>query len=331
MITFSNASKIYPGQIQFSLQDINLKVEKGDIFGIIGFSGAGKSTLMRCLTGLEKLSSGEIFLNSTALSPLNASQLRFQRQNYGMVFQHFNLFQSRTVGQNIAYPLEILKKDKAFIEKKVDELLAKVGLKEKKNIYPSSLSGGEKQRVGIARALAGDPSLLLCDEATSALDPKSTKQILELLKSLNESLGLTILLITHEMDVVKTICNKVAVLEKGKIVETGRVKDIFAKPSHPTTKSFLASSTHALPTDMKDSSKYFLRLGFKGPRAKEPLISKLIKTHDVHVNILLGSLDCIEDTIVGNLVIELIGSNDEIKKALLFFDKEEVIYETVEF
>jgi D-methionine transport system ATP-binding protein len=330
MITFLKASKIYPGQSTLSLSEVDLKVENKDIFGIIGFSGAGKSTLMRCLIGLERLTTGTISINGLNLDLLKGKKLSQARKTFGMVFQNFNLLDCRTAGQNIAYPLEINHEKKEYIDKRVDELLSMVGLLHKKNVYPANLSGGEKQRIGIARALANNPSILLCDEATSALDPKSTQQILELLKHLNKTLGLTILLITHEMDVVKTICNKVAVLEKGIIVEQGRVRDVFAKPCHPTTKNFLASSTHILPSAIKDSSKTFLRLCFHGKNANEPIISNLIKTHPVSINILLGGLDCIEDTIIGNLVVEVIGSDQEIKEALLFLDNHFVTYEKIE-
>jgi D-methionine transport system ATP-binding protein len=330
MITFLKATKIYPGQSTASLSNVDLKVENKDIFGIIGFSGAGKSTLMRCLIGLERLTSGAININGLNLDLLKGTKLSQARKTFGMVFQNFNLLDCRTAGQNIAYPLEINHEKKDYIDKRVDELLSMVGLLNKKHVYPANLSGGEKQRIGIARALANNPSILLCDEATSALDPKSTQQILELLKHLNKTLGLTILLITHEMDVVKTICNKVAVLEKGIIVEQGRVQDVFSKPCHPTTKNFLASSTHVLPSAIKDPSKTFLRLCFYGKNANEPIISNLIKTHPVSINILLGGLDCIEDTIIGNLVVEVIGSDQAIKEALKFLDNHFVTYEKIE-
>lgn len=330
MIIFSKATKYYPGQKNASLKEIDLNVKKGDIFGIIGFSGAGKSTLMRCLIGLEKLSSGTIAINEQDLGALNDDELIKARRSFGMVFQNFNLLDSRTAGENIAFPLELNHEKKEVIDQRVDELLEMVGLSHKKNVYPSNLSGGEKQRIGIARALANKPSILLCDEATSALDPQSTLQILQLLKNLNKTLGLTILLITHEMDVVKTICNKVAVLEKGQIVEMGRVQDVFAKPHHPTTKNFLASSTHTIPLAIKDPSKTFLRLCFHGQKANEPIISKLIKSYPVSINILLGSLDCIEETIIGSLVVEIIGADSDIKDALTFLDLHAVSYEKVE-
>jgi D-methionine transport system ATP-binding protein len=330
MIIFSKATKYYNGQTQPSLNDINLKVEKGDIFGIIGFSGAGKSTLMRCLIGLEKLSSGSIIFDDKDIQNLDEKELIKTRQSFGMVFQNFNLLESRTAGENIAFPLEVAHEKKEVITQRVDELLNLVGLSHKKNVYPSELSGGEKQRIGIARALANHPKLLLCDEATSALDPQSTQQILQLLKSLNKKLGLTLLLITHEMDVVKTLCNKVAVLEKGSIVEQGRVQEVFAKPHQPTTKNFLASSTHILPESIKEPSKTFLRLCFHGHKANEPIISNLIKSHPISINILLGSLDCVDETIIGSLVVELIGSDCDIKQALTYLDQNGVTYEKVD-
>lgn len=323
MIKISKVTKQFRGTKQPALTAIDLAVEPGDIYGIIGQSGAGKSTLIRCLTLLERPSSGEIYINGLDVTKLSEKELCEARKSFGMVFQNFNLLQSRTVELNVAFPLEISGLDKKKIELRVDELLEMVGLSHKKNAYPSQLSGGEKQRVGIARALANGPSLLLCDEATSALDPQSTASILSLLKSL----GLTILLITHEMDVVKAICNKVAVIEQGRIVEQGLVTDVFSKPMHLTTKNFLAHTTHSLPDQFKDPSKCLLRLCFHGSQAKEPLISRLCKSSAIHVNILLGGLDCIDNTIIGNLVVELLGTKQEVEDALLFLKNNHVDFD----
>lgn len=316
MIRFIQASKIYPKQPDYAIKDINITVNQGDIFGIIGQSGAGKSTIMRLLTGLETLSSGIIELFGKKITHLDTAALRELRRSFGMIFQHFNLLESRTAKENVAYPLEIAGCSKEKIAKKTEELLTLVGLAAKQNTYPSRLSGGEKQRVAIARALALEPKLLLCDEATSALDPQSTQNILELLKELNQKMGLTILLITHEMDVVKTLCNKVAVLNKGYVVEQGSVLDLFSHPNHPITKKFLECSTHRLPTNFLDPSKKIFKLFFHGESAAKPIISTLLKQFRVDINILLGGLDCIENSITGNLVVEFLGQEEEIHKAL---------------
>lgn len=230
------------GKAVQALDNITLTIEQNDVYGIIGLSGAGKSTLIRCIATLLNPTSGTILFKGDDLSQLNRAQLRQFRQQIGMIFQHFNLLSSRTVAGNIAYPLEIAHVSKETQEKRVDELLGLVGLSTKKHVYPALLSGGEKQRVGIARALANHPHVLLCDEATSALDPKTTREILELLKIINKKLGLTILLITHEMGVVKHICNKVAVIENGTIVEQGLVSEVFTDPQHTTTKQFLGGN-----------------------------------------------------------------------------------------
>src|ERR1700722_12141474 len=241
IIEIETISKIYKhaGKVVHALQDVSLSIEKEDVYGIIGLSGAGKSTLIRALARLVTPSSGRIIFHGKDIAYLTKGDLRDFRKNIGMIFQHFNLLSSRTVAGNIAYPLEIAQVSPQEQTQRVDELLGLVGLKEKKEAYPSQLSGGEKQRVGIARALANRPEVLLCDEATSALDPKTTKEILTLLKGINKNLGVTIVLITHEMEVIKQICNKVAVIEHGKIVEEGWVPDVFSDPKHSTTKHFL--------------------------------------------------------------------------------------------
>lgn len=225
--------------ITYALRDIHLEIPRGCIYGIIGMSGAGKSTLLRCLTGLEIPSQGTISIDNREFPYKDPSALAQLRKQLGMVFQHFQLFSSRTVEENIAYPLEIAGASKQERQQRVEELLPLVGLTSKKHHYPSQLSGGEKQRVGIARALASHPSLLLCDEPTSALDPKTTRDLLDLLSSLNQELGLTIILITHQLETVKQICNRVAVLSHGEIVEEGTVAEIFARPQHPATQHII--------------------------------------------------------------------------------------------
>ena len=246
MIELQHIDKVYhtaSGDLH-ALKDINLTINEGEIFGIIGLSGAGKSTLVRCINMLEKPTSGKVMVDGQEMTALGEEQLRKARQNIGMIFQHFNLLSSRTVFGNIAFPLEIQGMDKAAIQKKVEPLLDLVGLKDRADHYPSQLSGGQKQRVGIARALASDPKVLLCDEATSALDPQTTESILNLLRDINKRLHITIVMITHQMNVVKEICDRVAVIENGEIIEQGSMVDIFTNPQKATTKEFVASIQH---------------------------------------------------------------------------------------
>lgn len=318
IIQIKNLTKYYPPA--YALKEIDLSVGPGEIFGIIGMSGAGKTTLIRCLTLLEEPTEGEIFIGGEELTSLSQRELRLARKKFGMIFQQFNLFSSRSVLDNVAYPLEI--EGIALQERhtRARELLGLVGLRSKENKYPSQLSGGEKQRVAIARALANRPSVLLCDEATSALDPRTTHSILELLAELNEKLNLTILLITHEMDVIKQICTHVAVLEHGEIVEQGATAALFAHPKHPTTQRFLQNLTHEIPPYFvpEDPSKELLRLSFTGESAGQPIISRMIREFRVDVNILLGGIDVLKTETIGNLVIELSGESEERSKACHF-------------
>ena len=241
MITLKNITKTYGGSAQVqALKGINLTIEDGEIFGIIGKSGAGKSTLVRCINMLEKPTSGQVIIDDKDLTKMSESQLRAERKNIGMIFQHFNLLSSRTVAENIAFPLELIGASKDVIEKKVASLLDLVGLSDRAGNYPSQLSGGQKQRVGIARALASDPKILLCDEATSALDPQTTKSILELLQDINKRLGVTMVLITHSMAVARKACNRIAVISRGKIVELGDTEDVFTNPQSEAAKAIIA-------------------------------------------------------------------------------------------
>lgn len=315
-----------------ALEEINLTVDQGDIFGIIGLSGAGKSTLIRSIACLLKPTKGEIQFHQNNIVALKGQELRNYRKKIGMIFQHFNLLNSRNAADNIAYPLEIANFPKDAIKKRVEELLKLVGLYEKRNNHPFELSGGEKQRVGIARALARYPEILLCDEATSALDPKTTREILSLLKDINKKTGITILLITHQMEVIKQICNKIAVLEKGKIVEMGLTPDIFFHPAHPTTRKFLQISSHDLPEKfLNDSSpdKKLVLLRFKGEAASEPIISEMVKNFDIKANILLGWIDNIQMRFIGTLIIELAGPFERIEKALDYLKKKNVHWESL--
>lgn len=315
----------------FSLKGIDLTVMQGDIFGIIGMSGAGKSTLIRCLASLVKPSEGRIFFNQEELTALEGAMLRRARKNMGMIFQHFNLFSSRTALENITYPLEIDGMEATKRVQRGRELLERVGLKAKEKHYPASLSGGEKQRVAIARAIARNPMLLLCDEPTSALDPRTTHSILELLYQLNKDLGLTIILITHEMEVIKQISSDVAVLEHGEIVEQGKSADLFLAPKHPTTKRFLQNLTHLVPPQFMQSepNRELLRLSFRGEEAAQPVICHLIRRFNVDINILLGGIDLLKNESVGCLVIALSGVSEERIKACQFLEECGVRWEKV--
>jgi len=329
IIHIKNLSKKF--ERSYALKNVNFAVNSGEVFGIIGMSGAGKSTLIRCLTCLDKPTEGQIFLEGRELTGLSDKELRTARKKMGMIFQHFNLFSSRTALENVTYPLEIDRVTQVERLERARELLALVGLEGKEGHYPAQLSGGEKQRVAIARALVRTPPILLCDEATSALDPHTTHSILELLSKLNEKLSLTIVLITHEMEVIKQICTHVAVLEQGEIVEQGRTAHLFTTPHHPTTKRFLQNLTHTIPDYFlpKTKDQDVLRLSFTGRSAHQPVISRLIREHNVEVNILLGGIDVLKKETIGNLVITLSGSEQERLKACQFLEKSGVLWEKV--
>lgn len=327
-IEVRDVSKTFPGvKSHQALKGINIQIQEGEIYGIIGMSGAGKSTLLRCLIGLERPDSGTVNVLGTDITTLKSNLLRKVRQDVGMIFQHFHLFSSRTVAENIAYAMEIYGVPKEIQEKRIDELLELVNLKGKKDVYPAKLSGGEKQRVGIARALANHPKILLCDEATSALDPKTTRSILNLLQKLNQTLKLTIVVITHQIEVIKQICTRVAVLSHGELVEEGSVTEIFTEPKHAVTKFLLHHGSEHLPElliDGRSPARKLIRLFFDGEKAKEPVISRMIKNHDVEANILFGSLDCIQNKMIGHLVIELIGEAEAMGLALVYLKESNV-------
>lgn len=315
-----------------ALRHVDFSIEKGDIFGIIGQSGAGKSTLIRCLAGLEKPSFGQILVHGNDITLFEGKTLRNYYKSIGMIFQHFNLLGSRTVAANISYPLEILGIEPELIRKRVYELIALVGLEEQKNQYPAQLSGGQKQRVGIARALAHDPEILFCDEATSSLDPKTTKEILALLKNIQKKLGLTIVLITHEMEVIKQICNKVAVIQRGELVETGSLAQIFVNPQHPVTKSFVQNTIHEIPPHLlmeKAANKQLVHLHFRGEKADQPVITQMARKFNVDASILLGWIDSLQTVTVGNLIVQLSGRPDDLKQALQFLKNQEIHYELI--
>jgi D-methionine transport system ATP-binding protein len=316
----------------YALKNLNLSIQPGEIYGIIGMSGAGKSTLLRCLTGLELPDEGSIFIHDQDITKLNTDDKRKLRKDVGVVFQHFNLFSSRTAAENIAYPLEIFGESPETINKRVDELLGLVGLTHKKNSYPSQLSGGEKQRIGIARALANHPSILLCDEPTSALDAKTTKSILKLLKDLHIKLGVSLVMITHHIEAVKQICTQVMVLEKGQIIESGSLVDLFMSPKNSITRHLLNSLGENLPPKLLcelNDHKQLARLSFLGEQANEPIISKLMKNYDLEVNILLGNIDYLGSTLVGNLVVEFFGKPEIIKEAIQYLTQSNVRVEVI--
>ena len=321
-----------------AVNNVDLTIEQGEIFGIIGYSGAGKSTMIRLLNGLEKPTTGSVTVNGRNLSDASNKELREARQNIGMIFQHFNLLWSRTVEDNIAFPLEIAGVPKEERTKRVQELIELVGLAGRGKAYPSQLSGGQKQRVGIARALANNPQLLLCDEATSALDPETTEAILDLLLDINKRLGLTIVLITHEMHVIQKICDRVAVMEAGKIVEQGDVLQVFKHPQASITKKFVsqitASSEDAKPSIAQILANYasgkLVKVTFVGQTTEQPIISDLVKQFDVSVNIVHGQISHTTSGPYGTLIVHLDGKTANIEQALQALEHNEIQAEVIE-
>ncbi len=318
-----------------AVKDVSLTIQKGEIFGIIGFSGAGKSTLLRLVNLLESPSNGSISIQGEDLSSFSAKEVRKLRRRIGMIFQNFNLFTSRTVAGNIAYPLKLAGKPKGEIKARVDELLQFVGLTDKANDYPEQLSGGQKQRVGIARALANSPDILICDEATSALDPDTTNEILRLLKKVNKDLGITILLITHEMNVIQTICDRVAVMENGEVIESGNVFETFTDPQHPTTKRFIQSVQQDRPSEsllqqwQQSGGKNLYRVIFKGELANRPLLSQISRKNNVDVNIVYGSVQELQEKFFGNLLVSFEGEASAIHTVIAELEKEVSIEEVL--
>ena len=309
MISIEKVNKIYPNGFH-AVKDVDLEIKTGDIFGIIGLSGAGKSSLIRLLNRLEEPTSGQIIIDGVDMTSLSKAELLEKRKKIGMIFQHFNLLSSRTVGENVAFSLEIAKWEKSKIKARVQELLEVVELSDKIDYYPSQLSGGQKQRVAIARALANNPDILLSDEATSALDPKTTKAILELIRNIQKKFGLTVVMITHQMEVIKEICNKVAVMSAGKIVECGGVHHIFSNPQSEITKELISYLPAADEKDiaiMRHKGSCIVKLKFLGVIAGDPIISKAIRQFDIDLNIIEGSIDNLSTMQVGHLHVELVG------------------------
>lgn len=338
MIELKQVSKTFTrkGITIEALKGIDLKVDKGDIFGVIGYSGAGKSTLIRLVNYLERPTEGQVFVAGRDLGTYNDKELRAAKKNIGMIFQHFNLLESKKVFDNVAIPLVLLKKNKNEIRERVQELLAFVGLSDKAGSYPSELSGGQKQRVGIARALASNPSILLCDEATSALDPQTTHSILQLLKKINAEYNITVMIITHEMSVIQEICNKVAVMEEGRIIEQGSVLDVFGSPKRKTTQNFVKTVIQNTITpsvqksiNAKPESKLH-KLNFVGESASEPILYEMIRSFDVMVNILFANTTEIQETTLVTMFIQCSGEAGEINNALSFLKQHGVGVEEVE-
>jgi len=324
MIQFKDVSKTFTlgKRVVHAVKDVSLTIERGKIFGIIGFSGAGKSTLLRLVNQLERPTKGSVFIHNLDISKLSAKDLRRQRSRIGMIFQNFNLMTSRTVAGNVAYPLKVAGFKKQEIKDRVAELLDFVGLVDKARDYPEQLSGGQKQRVGIARALASSPEILICDEATSSLDPETTEDILRLLKNVNQELGITILLITHEMNVIQSICDQVAVMEDGRVIETGDVFDVFTNPTHSTTRRFIQSVHKDLPSDavLKDwedqGGGKLYQVIFKGSSTVDPLLSTLTKQYSIDFNIIYGSVQELQERLFGNLIISFVGDDQKINQVL---------------
>ncbi|MBM7687780.1 methionine ABC transporter ATP-binding protein [Enterococcus ureilyticus] len=324
------------GQVT-AVKDVSLSVEQGDIYGIVGYSGAGKSTLVRLLNGLELPTQGEVIIQGKNIAQLTNKGLRQFRKKIGMIFQHFNLLWSRTILENIMLPLELANVPKQVRKERAQELLDLVGLKGRGDAYPSQLSGGQKQRVGIARALANNPEILLCDEATSALDPQTTDEVLDLLLEINQTLNLTIVLITHEMHVIRKICNKVAVMELGQIVEEGDVLEVFRQPKQAVTKRFVQQElepkedTEELLQELikENPAGLVATLQFSGDNANEPVISQAIRKFDVDINVVQGQVQQAKEGAFGSLTVMITGTKDEVEKTLTFFTEKEVVLEVI--
>ena len=342
MIQMSHIEKTYdsPSGPVKALKGIDLTIERGEIFGIIGLSGAGKSTLIRCINMLERPTAGKVIVDGQDMTVMSEKELRKARKNIGMIFQHFNLLSSATVYDNIAFPLRLSHTPEAEIKKKVLPLLELVGLADKAHQYPSQLSGGQKQRVGIARALASEPKVLLCDEATSALDPQTTRSILELIQDINRKLSLTVVVITHEMQVIKDICDKVAVIENGVIAEQGTVLEVFTNPQKPITKDFISVLlSNELPAAFRggEVSKeplpgayLLLRLTFIGESADDPVLAGMIrKFPEIEVTMLFGNLDQIKSTPFGRMIIGITGPEAKIQEAIQYLRQQDLKEEVI--
>ena len=336
MIEFTHVSKDFGSgeKMVRAVRDVSLTIQDGEIFGIIGFSGAGKSTLVRCINLLERPTNGTVVVDGKEMTALSPKELRLARRKIGMIFQHFNLMPSRTVFNNVAYPLQGQGLSKQAIQNKVRKLLKLVDIADKETAYPSQLSGGQKQRVAIARALANDPKVLLCDEATSALDPQTTKAILTLLKDLNQKLNLTIVMITHEMAVVKEICDHVAIMEHGQVVEQGEVFSLFADPKQPITQNFIRTTSNlqkieeliaeGAPVVQLQPGEVIVRLSYIQKNVSEPLISTLSQRFQISLNIIFADIEIVQDAPIGGTVAILSGEREQITKAMEYLIEKNV-------
>jgi D-methionine transport system ATP-binding protein len=338
LIQFQGVSKIFNSKNKEirAVENVTLNVGRGEIYGVIGFSGAGKSTLLRLVNLLERPTGGKVIVNDQDVTSISARDLRKLRRRIGMIFQTFNLFNSRTVYGNVAYPLKLARVPRAQIRERVTELLRFVGLEDKAEQYPEQLSGGQKQRVGIARALATSPDILICDEATSALDPETTGEILKLLKKVNEEYNITILLITHEMHVIRSICDRVAVMENGAVIEEGTVFDIFAHPKQQATKNFISSvqndklSPKLLDILKQHHSGRLYRIIFKGGTTGEPVLSQAAKKYDIDFNVVYGSINELQGQLFGSLIVEFTGSDAEIANVVRELERTVELWEVVD-
>ncbi|RLJ33250.1 D-methionine transport system ATP-binding protein [Chryseobacterium sp. 7] len=334
MIEIKNISKTFHQKKQSfkALDKVSLTIDKGDIVGIIGFSGAGKSTLIRTVNLLERPDEGQIIINGKDFTKLSSKQLADERKKIGMIFQHFNLLSSRTVFDNVALPLELDNTSKDEINRKVNELLKIVGLEDKANDYPKSLSGGQKQRVAIARALANNPHLLLCDEATSALDPATTQSILQLLRDINQRLGITILLITHEMEVIKAVCNHVAVIDKGKLLTKGTVSEIISDKENPIIRQFINSDIMTLPQEFinrlqkepKDGLFPLVEIELNENISVEQILSALYNQYKIPYKLLKADVEYFGDSNFGKLLLQLQGEAEENQQAIYYFNQNKI-------
>lgn len=342
MISIQNVSKTFAsaGGAVEALKEVSLEIGEGEIYGVIGLSGAGKSTLARCINLLERPERGEVFVDGLEITSLSPKELREQRRGIGMIFQQFNLMPSRTVWGNIAYPLKKSGVNREETDKRVKELLKLVGLEDKINAYPRQLSGGQKQRVAIARAIAVRPKVLICDEATSALDPATTLSILALLKRINREMGITMVVITHEMAVVKEICDRVAVMEHGRIVEEGSALSVFASPRSEVAASFVESASGAArinrlldeksPAVRIEDGQVLAKLTYMGMGANDALISQASRQFDVDCNIIFGNMEVVQDTTIGVLVLAFSGEKENITAAVEFLSRNHVIVEVID-
>lgn len=334
MIQIENLSKVYQTKekVVTGVDNVSLTINEGEIFGIVGYSGAGKSSLIRCMNLLERPTSGKVFVDQVDLMGLKGEALRKARLKIGMIFQHFHLISQKTVRENISFALKAAKTPKNKINERVVELLEMVGLADKKDVYPAQLSGGQKQRVGIARALANNPSVLLCDEATSALDPNTTSSILQLLKKINRELNITIVLITHEMAVVKEICDRMVVMQDGKVVEEGAVYDMFSAPQASLTKEFISSVVSLdVPEEiLQKCTGHLVKIMFKGEVAGESIISDTVQKYNVQGNFLHGLIEYIQEKPLGIFLMELRGADAEVQQALHYMADQAVDVEVIQ-